>query len=98
MPYEEEDEDYYDDDSEAMSAVRRAVNKAGRQTVAELQKLSVAAGKGLENDERLLAAFNRMTEAVAALGGEIRALREDLNPSLDKPSRLSPPAKPAGNS
>lgn len=78
-------------DFELMKSLRKAVREAGELTSAKLDQLRQQNDKGLANDERLIEAFNRMSRAVEGLAHEVRALREDLKPSIDKPKRLPPP-------
>ncbi|TAL30306.1 MAG: hypothetical protein EPN97_12860 [Alphaproteobacteria bacterium] len=80
-------------DFELMKSLRKAVRETGEATAAKLEQLRLQNEKQLANDERLIEAFNRMSRAVEQLAHEVRELREDLKPSIDKPRRLPPPAQ-----
>ena len=62
--------------------VRNGISK----TVEELQKAN-------GTDEALLEAFNRISRQLETLTQEIRALREDIHPPMDKPGRKLPPKR-----
>ena len=66
---------------------RRAYDKAN-----ELQReLRRVADAQRANHDSLARAFNRVADALEALTGEVRQLREDMNPrTLDKPKMLKP--------
>lgn len=59
----------------------------------ELKKLNQKQDKALENDRAILEAFNRLTRQLEVLTDEVRGLREDLNPKLEKPGKLPSPGK-----
>jgi hypothetical protein len=62
--------------------LKRAINSAVKGLREDLQRNEQSR---LNDQKALMGAFNRMTEALTALTGEIRALREDLGPQkLDK--------------
>lgn len=65
-----------------------ASEKAGNATVAAVKK------DNAETRKQVADGFNRVAEALTALTAEIKGLRADLNPSLDKPKKL--PAPPQG--
>ncbi len=71
--------------------IKDAVADAERRvqgTLAEMQDdIAEAAG----NQKLMLQAFNKVAAALETLTGEIRALRRDLNPELDKPVKLAAP-------
>lgn len=83
MSYDDFDEDYYDTE-ELLQKLRRDLSKAATRAF-EAQE------KGLKQDAQMLDAFNRMAQAVEALTEEVRGLRADLNPELDKPRKLPAP-------
>lgn len=70
-------------DYELVRNILRAVN-AGNETLARQEK----------TDQELLKAFNRMATAMEEMTAELRALREDLTPKMDKPKN-KPLKKPA---
>ena len=80
-------------DFELMKSLRKAVRETGELTAAKLEQIRLQNEKQLANDDRLIAAFNRMAAAVEGLAKEVRELREDLTPSIDKPKRLPPPQR-----
>lgn len=60
------------------------VRNGARKTAAELEKLNRKADQALENDKLLIEAFNRMAKAVESLASEVRGLRSDLSPKIEK--------------
>lgn len=45
------------------------------------------------NQKLIADALNRIGDAVSALSAEVQAIRQDMNPTLDKPVKLPPPNK-----
>lgn len=45
------------------------------------------------NQKIIVDALNRIGAAVAGLSSEVKAIRRDMNPQLDKPARLPQPKK-----
>lgn len=45
------------------------------------------------NQKIIVDALNRIGAAVAELSSEVKAIRRDMNPQLDKPARLPAPKK-----
>ncbi|MCC7036260.1 MAG: hypothetical protein IT560_03025 [Alphaproteobacteria bacterium] len=45
------------------------------------------------NQKLIADALNRIGDAVAELSAEVKAIRRDMNPQLDKPVRLPSPNK-----
>lgn len=45
------------------------------------------------NQKIIVEALNRIGSAVAELSSEVKAIRRDMNPQLDKPVKLPPPNK-----
>lgn len=88
MSYDDfDDDDYYlDTTDELLQKLRRDLHKATKEIVK-------AQEKGLKNDAQMLDAFNRVAKAMEALTEEVKGLRADLNPTLDKPGRLPGPAR-----
>lgn len=84
MPIDFEDSSYYDDTNTMLRKLRRDVHKTAA-AVLEAQDM------GLKNDEKMAEAFNRVATALEGLTAEIRGLRADLNPSLDKTRKLPAP-------
>lgn len=84
-------------DFELMKSLRAATRETGADTANRLdrviegqRKLLAVTEKSLTNDDRLLDAFNRMAQAMENLASEVRQLRQDLTPPLEKP-KLSKP-------
>ena len=63
-----------------------ASEKAGKDTVAALKK------DNADTRKQVVDGFNRVAAALEALTSEIKGLRTDLNPALDKPKKLPSPA------
>ncbi len=85
-------------DYNLLKSLRNATRETGEATAQRLDKivdaqrtLISATEKSLGNDERLIEAFNRMAEAVDNLASEVKQLRADLAPPVDKPKRLPQP-------
>ncbi len=47
------------------------------------------------NQKIIVDALNRIGAAVSDLSGEVKAIRRDMNPKLDKPAKLPVPKKDA---
>lgn len=72
--------------------VQNAVTEARRDTISEIRDLRREFRRTQEDSQRQTAdALNRVADALTALTGEIKALRRDLNPELDKSVKLSAP-------
>ncbi len=65
-----------------------AAEKRVQQTLAKMQS-DMAKADG--NQQLMLQAFNKVAAALETLTGEIRDLRRDLKPELDKPVKLATP-------
>lgn len=70
--------DYYD-----RSQIEEKVENSRKKTTREIEQLRKDTQDG----------FNRVASALEALTKEIKGLRADLNPKLDKPAKLPAPAK-----
>ncbi|MCC7036262.1 MAG: hypothetical protein IT560_03035 [Alphaproteobacteria bacterium] len=68
-----------------------AVADAEKRVQRTLQQMQSDMAKADGNQKLMLAAFNKVAAALETLTGEIRDLRRDLNPELDKPVRLAAP-------
>lgn len=84
-------------DFNLMKSLRTAVRETGEATVKKMDEVVVqqralleASRKSLTNDEKLIDAFNRMATAIDGLASEVRQLREDLTPPLEKPKLPAP--------
>lgn len=77
---------YYDkvDITDAVAAAEKRVQR----TMSQMQS-DMAKAEG--NQQLMLAAFNKVAAALETLTDEIRELRRDLNPELDKPVKLAAP-------
>jgi hypothetical protein len=49
-----------------------------------------------KRDRQMIEAMGGITAALKELSGEIKALRRDLNPELDKPVKLAAPKSQTG--
>ena len=85
-------------DYNLLKSLRNTTREAGEATAKRLDDLVTAqralvkaSEKSLSNDERLIEAFNRMAAAVETLASEVKQLRDDLTPAVDKPKRLPQP-------
>jgi hypothetical protein len=85
-------------DFELLKSIRKTMRETGETTGQKIERVLEAerdllsvAKKSLGNDERLIEAFNRMAGALEELTGEVRALRADLTPPIDKPKKLPLP-------
>lgn len=56
----------------------------------ELKKLNEKIDKSLQNDAALIDIFTKIAQKLDVLAGEIKGLREDLNPKLEKPKLGNP--------
>lgn len=76
--------DYYDKQD-----IERRIEKAHEQTRAEVKKVQ-------REQQALAAAFKDVAKALTELTAEVKGLRADLNPELDKTVKLAAPsgAKP----
>lgn len=64
------------------------VREGTTESARELAKLNSKVDQSLANDKALLEIFKKVSQQLDTLTGEIRALRNDLTPSLDKPRKL----------
>lgn len=60
------------------------VRNGTKKTAAELEKLNRKTDQALENDKQMIEAFNRMARAVESLATEVKGLRNDLAPKIEK--------------
>ncbi|MBL8713404.1 MAG: hypothetical protein JNM12_10925 [Alphaproteobacteria bacterium] len=67
------------------------VRKGTTESARELAKLNGKVDQSLANDKALLEIFKKVSQQLDTLTDEIRALRNDLAPSLDKPRKLGKP-------
>ena len=74
----------YDDADDSMRGIRHDIRELGSMAEAaqEAQR---------KRDAQMLNAFNSIANALTALASEVKGLREDLSPQLDKPAKLSTP-------
>jgi len=84
MPYDDY-EDLGSDTEELLEGLRKDVRRAAK-------KAEASQDQSLKNDERMIEAFTRVAQAMEALTKEVKGLREDINPSMDKPKKLPQPA------
>lgn len=64
------------------------VREGTTESAHELAKLNAKATQSLTNDKALLEVFKKVSQQLDALTTEIRELRNDLSPTLDKPRKL----------
>lgn len=64
------------------------VREGTTESARELAALNRKADQALANDKALLEIFAKVSQQLGSLTDEIRELRNDLNPSLDKPRKL----------
>lgn len=84
-------------DSTDLKVVREilaAVRSGDEVTHKLLRLLKEQSDQGIKNDADMARAFNRVADALEGMTREIRGLREDLKPSMQKPASLRP-QKPA---
>lgn len=62
-----------------------------KQSADELKRLNEKQDKALENDRAMIEAFNNLSRQIENLAREVRGLREDLSPSLEKKAKLPRP-------
>ncbi len=74
----------YDDADDSMRGIRKDIRELGSMAEAgqEAQR---------KRDAQMLTAFNSIANALVALAAEVKGLRADLSPSLDKPAKLGAP-------
>ncbi len=75
----------YDDADDSMRGIRHDIRELGSMAEA-------AQAEQRKRDVQMLAAFNAIANALTALTSEVKGLREDLSPQLDKPAKLGQPA------
>ena len=71
-----------------ISDVKDGVKKT-KDTVAVMAKKQ---DQALANDKAMLDAFAKISKQLGELTTEIKGLRSDMNPKLDKTVKLAPPA------
>ncbi|MDI1228677.1 MAG: hypothetical protein PSY14_13435 [bacterium] len=71
--------------------IQETVTEAEKRVQKTLGKMQEDLAQADGNQLKMLAAFNRVAAALEMLTGEIRELRADLNPELDKPVKLAAP-------
>lgn len=64
------------------------VREGSQNSARELERLNSKMDQSLANDKALLEVFKKVSQQLDTLTTEIRNLREDLNPRLDKPRKL----------
>lgn len=80
--------DYWD--KRDLEAMEKRIVDAQEKAVRQLQQA------GDRSQAETVEAFNRVARSLEALVEEVKGLRADLNPTLDKPSKLPAPAKTVG--
>lgn len=63
-----------------------------QEILKRLKSLDDSAKKQADNSDKMVTAFNRVADALVALTGEIREIRKEMSPSLDK-SKLPAPVQ-----
>jgi len=77
---------YYD-----REIIEEKVEDARKMTSREIAELRAEMRAGHKTQQQLLEAFNRMTVVLEGLAEQVKGLRADLNPQLDKPVKLPAP-------
>lgn len=63
-----------------------------QEILKRLKSLDESTKKQADNSDKMVTAFNRVADALVALTGEIKEIRKEMSPSLDK-SKLPAPAQ-----
>ena len=71
--------------------IQDTVKEAEQRVQRTLSQMQSDMAKADGNQQLMLAAFNKVVAALETLTGEIRELRRDLKPELDKPVKLAAP-------
>lgn len=71
--------------------IQDSIKGAEQRVQHTLSQMRSDMAKADGNQQLMLAAFNKVAAALETLTGEIRELRRDLNPELDKPVKLAAP-------
>lgn len=74
----------YDDIEDSMRGIRDDIRELGSM----FERAQAAQQK---RDAQMLNSFNSIATALTALAAEVKGLREDLSPQLDKPAKLAKP-------
>lgn len=74
----------FDDADDSMRGIRHDIRELGSM-------FDAAQAAQQKRDAQMLAAFNSIANALTALATEVKGLREDLSPQLDKPAKLGAP-------
>ncbi len=74
----------YDDADDSLRGIRRDLRELGSM-------FDNAQAAQRKTDAQMLAGFNSIANALTALATEVKGLRDDLSPQLDKPAKLSAP-------
>ncbi|MBI1214782.1 MAG: hypothetical protein GC185_03060 [Alphaproteobacteria bacterium] len=74
----------------------QSIREVNEDMLKELKALRAQQDRSLQNDLRMAEAFNRVAQALEGLTREVRGLRDDLTPPLDKPKKKLGAAKPEG--
>ncbi len=74
----------YDDADDSMRGLRHDIRELGSMAEA-------AQAEQRKRDAQMLNAFNSIANALTALAAEVKGLRADLKPQMDKPAKLSAP-------
>jgi hypothetical protein len=77
---------YYDRDF-----IEAKIGEAAERTEELLQDMQRDLAKSAGRQEQMLEVFNRVATALTALTEEVKGLRRDLNPELDKTKKLAAP-------
>lgn len=77
---------YYDRDF-----IEEKIGEAAARTEELLQHMQRDLAKSAGRQEQMLEVFNRVATALQSLTEEVKGLRRDLNPELDKTKKLAVP-------
>jgi len=86
-------------DIKVVRDILAAVRSGDEVTQKLLRRIGDQLEKDAENDREIARAFNRTAAALENMAAEIRGLREDLTPALQKPKKLAAqkPPRPSAN-
>ncbi len=69
------------------------VRATGKRTADAVEKIADVMKKSQTTDRELIEAFNKVAKQLEILTAEVRGLRQDLSPDLDKPALPGPARK-----
>lgn len=76
------------DDFELLKSVRRAIREGDAAVVSALEQIAARDKTAIELQQKMLEAFNRLADRMENLTQEVREMRRELTPPIDKPKTL----------